>query len=82
MTLYFQLFDPPHPPPTVSLYSMPTNQITAHSFAVKRDVIVSQHHSRRIYTEEKTKVVAAVWGTEFIQFLAALPILHWEDFGE
>ena len=25
-----------------------------------------------IYTEEKAKLVAAVWGTEFIQFLATL----------
>ena len=32
---------------------------------------------RRIYfTEEKAKVVAAAWGTELIQFLAALAILH------
>ena len=26
-------------------------------------------YCRRIKTEEKAKVVAAVWGTEFIQFL-------------
>ena len=26
--------------------------------------------------KEKAKVVIAVWGTEFIQFLAALAILH------
>ena len=31
-------------------------------------------HRRRIFTEEKAKVVAAVWGTEFIQFLAALAV--------
>ena len=31
-------------------------------------------HIRRIYKEEKANVVAAVWGTEFIQFLAALQI--------
>ena len=30
------------------------------------------HRSRRIYAEEKAKVVAAVWGTELINFLAAL----------
>ena len=30
---------------------------------------------RRIKTEEKAKVVAAVWGKELIQFLAALAIL-------
>ena len=29
-------------------------------------------HRRRICTEEKAKVVAAVWGTAFIQILAAL----------
>ena len=30
---------------------------------------------RRMKTEEKAKVVAAVWGTEMIQFLAVLAIL-------
>ena len=41
---------------------------------------------RRIYTEEKAKVVAAVWGIECIQFLAALAVLHqdytYEEKGE
>ena len=31
---------------------------------------------RRKKTEAKAKVVAAVWGTEFIQFLAALAFVH------
>ena len=35
----------------------------------------STKHRGRINTEEKAKIVAAVWGTEFIQFLAALAIL-------
>ena len=30
----------------------------------------------RIKKEEKAKVVASVWGKEFIQFLAALAVLH------
>ena len=34
---------------------------------------------RRIKTEEKEKVVAAAWGTELIQFYAALAILHQDD---
>ena len=34
---------------------------------------------KKIMTEEKAKVVAAVWGTELIQFLAALAILHQDD---
>ena len=34
---------------------------------------------RRIKTEEKAKIVAAVWGTEFIQFLAAKAVLHQDD---
>ena len=42
----------------------------------------SLKHRRRKYTEEKAKVVAAVWGTEIIQFLALLAILHWDDFDE
>ena len=38
-------------------------------------------HRRRINTE-KVNVVAVVWGTEFIQFLAAQVILHWDNFEE
>ena len=34
---------------------------------------------RRIYTEDKAKGVAAVWGTEYIQFLAALAVFHQND---
>ena len=37
---------------------------------------------KRIKTQEKTKVVAPVWGSEFIQFLAALAILHSDNFEE
>ena len=33
-------------------------------------------HRIRIYTEEKAKAVAGVWGTKCIQFLVALAILH------
>ena len=39
----------------------------------------SMHYRRRIYTEEKAKVVAASWGTEFIQILAAVAILHQDE---
>ena len=38
-------------------------------------VSIYSNLTRRINTEEKAKVVAAVWGTEFIQCLAALAIL-------
>ena len=34
---------------------------------------------RKIHTEEKANVVAAVWGTELRQFLAALAILHLDN---
>ena len=41
---------------------------------------LSEHgHRRRIKTEAKAKVVASVWGTEFIQFLAALAIFYQDD---
>ena len=40
---------------------------------------LGSHLRRRIYTEEKAKVVAAVWGTELIQLLAAQAILHQYD---
>ena len=32
-------------------------------------------HRRRMETDAKAKVVASVWGANFIQFLAALPVL-------
>ena len=37
------------------------------------------YQRRRINTEEKAKVVAAVWGTEYIHFLTALFILKYDD---
>ena len=36
-------------------------------------------HRRRIKTKEKAKVVTSVGGTELIQFLAALAVLHQDD---
>ena len=36
---------------------------------------MSSIHRRRIETEGKAKVVASVWGAEFVQFLAALAVL-------
>ena len=38
---------------------------------------VSRRQRRRIELEDKAKVVASVWGTEFVQFLAALAVLPW-----
>ena len=40
---------------------------------------VTLAHRRMIYTEEKAKVVATDWETEFIQSLATLAILHQDD---
>ena len=37
------------------------------------------HRIRRINTEGKAKAVVAVWGTEFINFFAALAIVHLND---
>ena len=33
----------------------------------------------RINTKEKVKVVTPAWGTELMQFLASLAILHQDD---
>ena len=45
-------------------------------FFYHRDVPqVAIPHRRRINTKEKAKVVASVWGTEFIPFLATLAVL-------
>ena len=46
------------------------------------DALISVICRRRIKTEKTTKFVAAVWGTEFIQFLATLVILHLYDLEE
>ena len=43
---------------------------------------VPLNHWRSIKIEEMAKVVAPVWGTESIQFLAALAIFHQDDFEE
>ena len=40
---------------------------------------VSWGHRRKIDTEVKAKVVAASWGTELLQVLAALAFLHQDD---
>ena len=39
-------------------------------------ILNGPNHRKRINTEERAMVVAAVWGTAFIQFLAVLAILH------
>ena len=44
--------------------------------------LMHHSHRRRIYAEEKANVVAVVWGTELIQFLAALAIFPQDDFEE
>ena len=43
-------------------------------------VYYTAFHRRRIKTDGKAKVVAAFWGTELIQFLAALAVLHYGRF--
>ena len=42
-------------------------------------LVVGYIYRRRIYREEKAKVVSAIWGTEVFQFLAALAILHQDE---
>ena len=43
----------------------------------------SQHYPWQdrviIYTEENAKVVSAIWGTKWIQFIATLAVLHQDD---
>ena len=40
------------------------------------------YHRRRNSTEDKAKVVAAVWGTELIKFLAVIAILNKDNLKE
>ena len=52
------------------------------NFGSQSPTTIVANHRRRIKTEEKAKVVAAVCGTELIQFLAVLDIFHQDDFEE
>ena len=47
---------------------------TVHKYNYSKSRLLhgGKFHRRRIKIEENAKVVLAVWGTEFIQFLAAL----------
>ena len=57
-----------------------TCEVTWQQDAICRGHVVTSaqlrtQHRRRMGTEEKAKVVASVWGTEFVQFLATLAVL-------
>ena len=59
-----------------------TCEVTWQQDAICRGHVVTSaqlrtQHRRRMGTEEKAKVVASVWGTEFVQFLATLAVLPW-----
>ena len=51
-------------------------QHPVHTSRVLPTLVILHNTGRRVNTEEKAKVVAAVWVAECIQFLAALAILH------
>ena len=59
---------------TIFLKSSPASQ-SLYPYHTVQTVLMYLAHSRRMYTEAKAKVVASIWGAEFIQFLAALDIL-------
>ena len=40
-------------------------------------MVITPLQRRRLHTEEKAKGVAAAWGTEIMQFLAALFFFTW-----
>ena len=57
------------------------------TFALSSNSIILLHmlygyHRRRNSTEDKAKVVAAVWGTELIKFLAVIAILNKDNLKE
>ena len=58
-------------PRTVTKATKCTDAPSIYKIYVSTDTVL---HRIRIYTEERAKIVAAVWGTELIQFLAALQI--------
>ena len=63
---------PPFPPPPRHSWAKEDNQERATPLITRTWYpFLPLSHRRRIYTEEKAKVVATVWGTEHIQFLAS-----------
>ena len=52
-----------------------SKKVLNHYTLLDKPSVDGHWHRRRIKTEEKAKVVASLWGAEFIQFLAALAIL-------
>ena len=63
--------------PTQCAYSYNRKKTKIYNNFNNKDTELGLYHRRRIKTEEIAKVVAAVGGEEFIQFLAALAILPW-----
>ena len=61
--------------PSSSRRGSTASSATSHSASLPGTLSTATHR-RKIKTEEKAKVIAAVWGKEMIQFLAALAILH------
>ena len=49
--------------------------IVADFLLLKGNAKISYSHRRRMEREAKAKVVASVWGADFVQFLAALAVL-------
>ena len=65
--------------PTLKIISFLFHLSSQRGFFVARNQPEFKKRRRRIYTDEKAKVVAAVWGTEFIQLLAILCVL-WKHY--
>ena len=61
------------PPLRATAYTL----VGFHEKEAEESFFMCQTHRRRIETEGKAKVVASVWGAEFVQFLAALVVLPW-----
>ena len=63
-------------PPYLPVNSVGYKYFRYHIFIKRfRKLSVGQAHRRRMEREAKAKVVASVWGADFIQFLAALSVL-------
>ena len=68
-------------PPTAMRFSEQPSRWSAFSRRHTTDTSCTKpakrKHRRRIKTEETAKIVASVWGAEFIQFLVVLTVLQW-----
>ena len=58
-------------------WNLNSSKVTTMQCALVQCMDTYVFHRRRMELEDKAKVVTSVWGSEFVQFLAAPAVLPW-----